>query len=111
MHRLPGNGNQPCGVSLNSVLLWLHFYRTFPPERLLIFSYTERVELNEQLARENQGLSSTSVPATQFLQARGIAPRGAVREAWADGSQAHERTPSIPAETGRTPNESCVSEL
>lgn len=97
--------------SPNSVLQWLQFYRAFPQERLRIFSSPSREELNEQLARENQGRSSTSVPATQFLQARGIAPRGAVREAGAGGARAHERTPSIPAETGSTPYDSCMSPL
>ncbi len=97
--------------SLNSLLQWLQFYRAFPRERLRIFSSPSQEELNEQLVRENQGLSSTSVPATQFLQARGITPRGAVREAGAGGSQAHERTTSIPAETSPTLDESGMSEL
>jgi len=97
--------------SPNIVLQWLQFYRAFPPERLRIFSSPERVELNEQLARENQGLASTSVPATQFLQKRGIAPRGAVREAGAGGSRAYERTPSIAAKTSPTLNERGMSPL
>jgi len=93
------------------VLQWLQFYRVFPQERLRIFSSPSREELNEQLARENQGLASNSVPATQFLQARGITPRGVVREAGAGGARAHERTPSIPAEAGGTPYDSCMSPL
>jgi len=97
--------------SLNILIHWLQFYRALPPERLRIFSSPSREELNEQLACENQGRSSTSVPATQFLQARGIAPRGAVREAGADVARAHERTPSIPAETSGTPSDSCMSPL
>src|SRR5215467_1009669 len=83
--------------SLNSVLQWLQVYRAFPQERLRIFSSSSREALNEQLVRENQGLSATSVPATQFLQAKGITPRGAVREAGAGGAQTNERTTSIPA--------------
>ena len=97
--------------SQNIVLQWLQVYRAFPPERLRIFSSSSREALNEQLVRENRGRSSTSVPATQFLQARGIAPRGAGREAEACGSRAHERKPSLPAETGGTPSESCMSPL
>ena len=97
--------------SLNSVLQWLQVYRAFPQERLRIFSSSSREALNEQLAHENQGLASTSVPATQFLQARGITPRGAVREAGAEGSQAQEQATSIPAETGGTPDESGLSLL
>ena len=97
--------------SLNLVLQWLQFYRAFPQERLRIFSSSSREALNEQLVRESQGLSSTSVTATQFLQARGITPRAAVREAGACGSPAHERTTSIPAQTSPTPDGRGMSEL
>src|SRR5215469_6646484 len=97
--------------SLNSVLQWLQVYRAFPQERLRIFSSSSQEALNEQLVRENQGLASTSVPATHFLQERGITPRGAVREAGAGGSPAHERTTSIPAPTSISPDENCLSPL
>jgi len=97
--------------SLNSLLQWLQFYRAFPPEHLRIFASSSREALNEQLVRENQGLESTSVPATQFLQKRGITPRGTVREAGAGGSRENKRTTSIPAETSPSSYESCVSPL
>ena len=97
--------------SLNIVLQWLQIYRAFPQERLRIFSSPSREELNEQLARENQGLASTSLPATQFLQARGITPRGAVGEACAGGARAHEHTAFIPAKPSPSPDESGMSEL
>ena len=97
--------------SLNIVLQWLQVYRAFPQERLRIFSSSSREALNEQLMRENQGLLSTSVPATQFLQARGITPQGAVREAGAGESPAHGRTTSIPAQISPTPDERGMSEL
>ncbi len=97
--------------SLNSLLQWLQFYRAFRHERLRIFSSSSWEGLNEQLVRENQGLESTSLPATQFLQARGFAPRGVVREAEACGSRAHERTTSIPVETSPSPYDSCMSSL
>jgi hypothetical protein len=93
------------------VLQWLQVYRVFPQERLRIFSSSSREELNEQLARENQGRLSTSIPATQFLQARGITPRGAVREAGAGGARAHERTTSTPAQILPSPDENCMSPL
>src|SRR5690242_11823578 len=76
--------------SLNSLLQWLQVYRAFPQERLRIFSSPSQQELNAQLARENQGRSSTSVPAIQFLQERRLTPRGAVRGAGAGGARAHE---------------------
>jgi hypothetical protein len=97
--------------SLNLVLQWLQFYRAFPQERLRIFSSSSREALSEQLVRENQGFSSTSVPATQFLQARGITPRGAVGEACAGGARAHDQTAFLPAKTSPSPDERGMSPL
>jgi len=97
--------------SLSIVLQWLQFYRAFPHDRLRIFSSSSREALNEQLVRENQGLESTSLPATQFLQERGFTPRRAVREASTGGSRANERTTSIPAETSPSSYERCMSSL
>ena len=77
--------------SQSSLWRWLQFYRVFPRERLRIFSSPSREELNEQLARENQGLRSLSVPAAQFLQERGMAPREVRGQASAGGTQANER--------------------
>lgn len=61
--------------SLNTLLQWLQFYRAFPKDRLRIFSSPSREAMNEQLARENQELRSTSVMAGQFLQERLICTR------------------------------------
>jgi hypothetical protein len=108
---LPWQWKSTALSSLNTVLQWLQVYRAFPQERLRIFSSASREELNEQLVRENQGLSSTSVPAAQFLQARGITPRGAVKEAGVAGSPAHERRTSILAQTSPTLDERGMSEL
>jgi len=81
--------------SLNILLQWLQFYRAFPREHLRIFSSSSREALNEQLVRENQGLASTSAPATQFLQERGITPRGVVRGASTGETRANECTASV----------------
>ncbi len=62
--------------SLNALVRWLQFYQVFPRDRLHIFSSCSREELHAQLAALNQGLLSTSVTATQFLQERRLAPRG-----------------------------------
>ncbi len=97
--------------SLNTLILWLQYYRVLPRNRLRIFSSSSRGELNEQLVRENQGLGSISVPATQFLQERRITPQGAVREAEACGTRANDRTASILALTEPSPYESCMSLL
>jgi hypothetical protein len=77
--------------SQSSLWRWLQFYRAFPRERLRIFSSPSREELNEQIARENQGLRSLSVPATQFLQERGIVSREVGGQAEAGGTQANKR--------------------
>ena len=92
--------------SLNILLHWLQFYRAFPHDRLRIFSSSSREALNEQLVRENQGLASTSVPATQFLQERMIAPRGNEQTA----SMAAASRPS-PYESSRSPLEKRREEL
>jgi hypothetical protein len=97
--------------SLNILLQWLQFYRAFPHDRLRIFSSSSREELNEQLVRENQGLGSTSVMATQFLQQRRITPPGVVREASTGGARANERTASIAAVTEPSPYQSSRSLL
>jgi len=70
-------------------------------------SVSEYDRVNEQ----NQGLGSTSVPATQFLQERGITPRGAVREASAGETRANERTASVATVTEPSPYQSSRSLL
>jgi hypothetical protein len=97
--------------SLGSLLQWLQVYRAFPYERLRTFSCASPQELNEQLARENQGLASASVPATAFLQERRIALQRGVRETVAGGTRARERTASIPVEPSPSPEESGMSPL
>ena len=97
--------------SLNVLFHWFQYYRAVPQERLRIFSSSCEEELNEQLVRENQGRVSTSVPATQFLQERRIAPPRVVREAEACGTQANEQTASIATLTEPSPYESSRSPL
>ncbi len=97
--------------SLNILLQWLQFYRALPQDRLHIFSSPSREALNEQLLRENQGLGSASVPATQFLQERRITPREVMREASADGTQGNERTTFMAAESRPSQCESSRSPL
>jgi len=88
--------------SLNILFHWLQYYRVLPHDRLRIFSSSSQEALNEQLVRENQGLLSTSVPATQFLQERGIAPREVGGQAAAGGTRAIEQTaPSPPSPSYR----------
>src|SRR5215469_2587373 len=55
--------------SLDTVFRFLRLYYA-PLEHLLVFSSGSCEEIDEQLARENQGLGSSSVTAAQFLQER-----------------------------------------
>jgi hypothetical protein len=61
--------SDPLG-SLPTVEQWLLHVRVFPPERLRVFSSDCCEALDEQLRRANQGLESTSAPATRFLPDR-----------------------------------------
>jgi hypothetical protein len=85
--------------SLNILFHWLQYYRVFPHDRLRIFSSSSQDDLNKQLVRENQGLLSTSVPAIQFLQERGLAPKKVGGQAAAGRTRAIKRTDSFTAIT------------
>jgi hypothetical protein len=65
--RCASRGKSTALNSLNLLLRWLQFYRAFPRERLRIFSSPSREELNEQLARENQGFLSFKVIHGAFV--------------------------------------------
>jgi hypothetical protein len=97
--------------SLNILIHWLQYYRVLPHDRLRIFSSSSQEELNEQLVRENQGLESPSVPATQFLQERRIAPQGMGGQEAAGETRANERAASIAALPGLSLAESSSSPL
>ena len=56
--------------SLQSLFQLLRLYGALPQEHLRVFSSPSREGLQEQLEQENQGLSSPSVPAAQFLRER-----------------------------------------
>lgn len=65
---------------LAALLQFLRLYRALPQDRLRVFSSSSSEDLNEQLARENQGMGSTSVTAAQFLQGRLIDSTEVTRE-------------------------------
>ena len=85
--------------SLNTLLQWLQVYRAFPKDRLRIFSSASREEMNEQLARENQGLASPSVTAAQFLQERRLCSGGVAQGTSAPGTREHQEGSSIAVST------------
>ena len=97
--------------SLNILIHWLQYYRVLPHDRLRIFSSRSQEELNEQLVRENQGPGSPSIPATQFLQERRIAPQGVEYTASTHETRANEPTASIAAVTKQSQDESSTSPL
>lgn len=53
--------------SLNILFQWLRLYCALPQDRLRVFSSSSREELDELLARENNGGASASSTAAQFL--------------------------------------------
>ena len=97
--------------SQNILYQWLQYYRVLPRDRLRIFFSSSQEELNEQLVRENQGLLSTSIPATQFLQERGIAPRELEGQTSTGGARANERTAPVAALSELSLAESSTSPL
>jgi hypothetical protein len=92
--------------SLHTLFQWLQWYRSFPHDRLRIFSSPSREAMNEQLARENKGLGSTSVTATHFLHQRRLRLPEVSRATSAPGAQRHEETTSIAISAGIRLNES-----
>src|SRR6266852_5652980 len=54
--------------SLNALFQLLRRYRNLSQDHLRVFSSSSREEMDEQLARENNGLASHSVTAAQFMQ-------------------------------------------
>lgn len=53
--------------SLNTLINWLLFYYPIPRERLLIFTSPSPEGLDGQLQRKNDGLPSSSSPATEYV--------------------------------------------
>lgn len=92
--------------SLNALFQYLRLYHALPQDRLRVFSCSYREEMDKQLRRENEGLSSTSVTAAQFLQERLIGLREGVWEATAHGTQGDERRTPIALLTGLSLRES-----
>jgi hypothetical protein len=62
--------------TLGTLFAWLRLYRMIPLEYLRVFSAVSHDDFNEQLMRVNHGLASTSVPAANFLQERGMSIEG-----------------------------------
>jgi hypothetical protein len=65
--------------SLETLFHFLRLFRALPHDQLRVFSSSSREGLAEQLGQENQGLSSASVTAAQFLRERMLRPPTVVR--------------------------------
>jgi len=61
--------------SLNALFQFLRRYHELPQDHLRVFSCSSHEDMDEQLARENNGLGSRSVTAAQFMQERMISPQ------------------------------------
>jgi hypothetical protein len=72
--------------SLDALYQLLSLYHALPQDRLRVFSSSSREELDELLARENNGGASGSSTAAQFLQERMIGSREVVWGASAVGT-------------------------
>lgn len=59
-------------TALDAVFQLLRVFRPLAPERARVFSACCKEELNEMLARENDGLPSGSVTAVVFLRAHNL---------------------------------------
>jgi len=84
---------------LSALFQLLRLYRALPQDHLRVFSSSSREQLDELLARENNGGASGSSTAAQFLQERMIGSRAA------GGTQENERTTSIAVVTEPQPDE------
>jgi hypothetical protein len=78
--------------SLDALFQWFRLYRGLPHNSLRVFSSPSRERMDEQLTLENLGYGSTSVTATQFLQARMITSLEMKQEALTGDIQENKQT-------------------
>jgi hypothetical protein len=94
--------------TLETLFRWLRLYRMIPVEQLWVFSAASHEDLNEQLMRVNQGLASTSVTVTDFLQERGMSIQGLTGVMPARKIQEHQRTVALTIAPAVLWNESTI---
>jgi hypothetical protein len=80
--------------SLGALFQLLRVYSAIPQDRLRVFTASSRQEMNEMLARENNGHETTSVTAGQFLSQRRISSFGSKQESAGAGNQEQRRKAS-----------------
>ena len=91
--------------SLDTLFQFLRLFAALPHDRLRVFSSSSREGLAEQLEQENIGLTSTSVTAAQFLQARMILPQADVLRTTAREGEASPERGSIAVISQQAVNE------
>lgn len=91
--------------SLETLLRVLRIYRPLPQDHLRVFSCDSREDMNEQLARENNGMGSTSVTAEQFLHERLIDTGSAAHKVTQVGASSYRTVRSIGVATQPNPGE------
>jgi hypothetical protein len=88
-------------ASLEALFRFLRLYNALPPDNLRVFTSSSPADLTEQLVRENKGLGSPSLTATQFLQERRLGSPGRAwgasdcREQEIEGNQKLASIPSL----------------
>jgi hypothetical protein len=93
--------------SLNALFQLLRRYGNLSQDHLRVFSSSSREEMDEQLVRENNGLTSHSVTAAQFMQEQmigsqqgtsfAVAARPSLNESGSGTDALDERQSSSPA--------------
>ncbi len=82
-------------TSLEAVLGLIKMYSCVSKDRIRVFFSTSAEKLNEMLARENDGQTSNSMTATQFLKGQRISREDIVR--LESQPSIHEKKVAVPA--------------
>ncbi|HZU69749.1 MAG TPA: hypothetical protein VFA09_20925 [Ktedonobacteraceae bacterium] len=83
-------------TSPQSVMGLIKMFSCVPQERIRVFFSASPEKLNEMLTRENEGLTSNSMTATQFLSGQRISREDIVRLE-SEPLNTHEKEVAIPA--------------
>lgn len=97
-------------TSLNALFLFLRMYSALPQDHLRVFSSSSPESLDEMLMRENNGWTSPSVTAEQFLHEKGIRLKEMTREASERETEENQRMGSIAVTTKPLWNEQSTLE-
>jgi hypothetical protein len=91
--------------TLNTLFQYLRLLHALPQDQLRVFSSSSREGLSEQLARENQGLLSSSVTAAHFLHERQLCSPAMARDTAEREGEADRQMAAIAARSQPSVNE------